>query len=695
MSKYENYSPEQLKEHFSKFLVNSWSYSSVSQFARNEKAFERSYIYGEKEASSASAISGNAYHTALEFFFRELMEGREAPDVITLRQKAYEFIDSIPDSAWKIQKTNPTVEAARTTATENATTLIDNFLSESRVYLAELDKVLHVEEKWECWLDINGVDIPLPCHMRVDVVFRLKDGRTVIVDHKSVTSYTDITALTMTRGKQAITYFKGYEKMTGCKADEIWFIENKISRNSTGEMQLRKFALQIDEDSQRLYEAMLYEPLRRLVQAVNDPDYVYTVNDSDSFTDKAEIYNFWTRTMIAEVSEFPGIREDKRDLISKRLKKVRDSSLAMVNPKVITAFQKTAKAFIPLDYSKTNMTRAEKIEHVLRSLGVSVQVKHEIEGYSSDTFLLEAAAGVKLGTVLKYDMDVANALGVSNVRINRSLVVHEGRSYLSIEANKPRTKDLLWDKRYLTDRKIPLGFDNYDNMVIWDLDNHSTPHMLTCGATGSGKSVLIRSTIAYAEDCVDRIIVMDPKNEFGALAGGNIEVFDDIADIEAEMKRLVEEMQSSKGAYMGHTLIIFDEFADAVQSARSGKELDIKEDEVTGYKKDGTPIIKQRVVGREKSLEENLRMLLQKGRSLGYRVLAATQRASTKVITGDSKVNFPVQVCFRVPKQVDSKVVIDEAGAETLTGKGDALIKSPEYLDRLVRFQGFFYKEEQ
>ena len=84
-------------------------------------------------------------------------------------------------------------------------------------------------------------------------------------------------------------------------------------------------------------------------------------------------------------------------------------------------------------------------------------------------------------------------------------------------------------------------------------------------------------------------------------------------------------------------------------------------------------------------------MLLQKGRSLGFRILAATQRASTEIITGDAKVNFPVQVCFRVPKALDSKVVLDEEGAESLQGHGDGLMRSPEYMD-IVRFQGFYYK---
>jgi DNA segregation ATPase FtsK/SpoIIIE-like protein len=84
-----------------------------------------------------------------------------------------------------------------------------------------------------------------------------------------------------------------------------------------------------------------------------------------------------------------------------------------------------------------------------------------------------------------------------------------------------------------------------------------------------------------------------------------------------------------------------------------------------------------------------MRILLQKGRSSGYRILAATQRASVKVITGDAKVNFPVQVCFRVPKDIDSIVVLDEPGAESLNGRGDGLIKSPEY-PGTVRFQAFY-----
>ena len=156
------------------------------------------------------------------------------------------------------------------------------------------------------------------------------------------------------------------------------------------------------------------------------------------------------------------------------------------------------------------------------------------------------------------------------------------------------------------------------------------------------------------------------------------------------MAKLVETMNHYvKNGIKSKTLILFDEFADAVSASRKGNELKIYETVVVGnYAKGGDKT--QRVcTGELKSLEENLKVLLQKGRSTGFRIVSATQRASVQVITGDAKVNFPVQICFRVPKEADSRVVIDEAGAESLAGRGDALMKSPEYNDT-VRFQAFY-----
>lgn len=690
MNKYSLMTPDELENHFSSFFIDSWSYSRVAQFARNEKEFERTAIHHEESRRSHSSVAGSAYHKALECYFTAIKKGAEPLALPELEKIAFEEIDMVPANAWKLGKTTPTVADCVTTASKTATALLSYFYAEKDLYESDIKEVLYIEAPFEEWVTINGVDIPLPCHARIDLVFKNHNDEVVIVDHKSKTTYTPDEEKALSFGKQGITYYKVLQAK-GVEAREIWFIENKISKNKDGSPQLRCHKIALDVNTIKLYEVLLYEPLKRMIEAVADPDYVYVLNDADNFVDKAVLYDFWARTQIMEIDDF-NIDPRKRDLMAKRMRKIRDASMASINPKVITTFRENAASFISYDLNTSNMTNSEKIEHILRTFGLNVQVAHLFEGYSSDTYLLEPGAGVKITSIVKYKMDIANALNVPAVTIDTNLYIHLGRAYVKIDAPKQGDKILNFSAEHIEGRRIPIGMDNFNNLVVWDLNNHATPHTLVCGATGSGKSVCIRSTIEAAKLMgVSDIVVFDPKYEFCHVDG--IEVYNDIEEIEEKMAKLVEDMQAAaKGKYKKDVLIIFDEFADAVQTARSGKELEVREEVVTGVYANGRPKKEKQVVRVDKSLEENLKILLQKGRSLGYRIMAATQRASVQVITGDAKVNFPVQICFRVPKALDSKVVLDEEGAEALSGAGDGLMRSPEYQNQLVRFQGFYCK---
>lgn len=689
MSLYRSYNADQIEELQSQFLIDSWSYSKVTTFARNEKAFEMSYIFGLRPKNSATTVAGNAYHEALQVFFNEYKNGNEL-SIAELEQVAYDYIDNVKGNEWKLQKTTPTIADCIVKATKTTNALLSNFMAEVKSYTDHIAEVLDVEVYLNEWVTINGVDIPMPCHCKIDLVILTKDDKRVIIDHKSKQAYTGEDEAVLAIGIQAITYIKSYEARTRSTIDEVWFIENKYSINKDKSPQLISFKVMLDENTRTLYESLLYEPLRRMVAATNDPDYVYMINDSDNYVDRAELYDFWARTMISEVDDF-NVDESKKELVSKRLKKIRDASSATVSPKVIREFKANASKFIQYDLSNTNMTPEEKIEHALRSFGIIVRVADKLEGWSCDTYLLEVSAGVKISSIHSHRLDISNALDVSNARIAPELMMYKGKSYVAIELSKKRVKDLNFDAGELYDKKIPLGKDNFGNTIIWDLDNHSTPHVLVCGATGSGKSVCIKSTIEYARLAyVDRIVIFDPKYEFTEYKSQGISVFNEIEDIEEQMSSLVEEMNILvKSGEKKKTLVVFDEFADAVAQSRRGKDLFIYENVRVGEYKDGRQKWKREKVGERKSLEENLKILLQKGRSSGFRIVAATQRASVKVITGDAKVNFPVQVCFRVPKEADSRVVIDEAGAEGLLGAGDGLIKSPEYND-VVRFQAYY-----
>lgn len=672
MSIYKGLSQDMLEEHFSQFLINSWSYSKVSTFARNEKAFEMQSIFGCGWKSSPSSVAGTAYHEAVESYFKALKQG-EKLDIVTLEEVAFDKVDMLPASDWKLGKTTPTVEECKKATFQTVSALLRNFLSEIETYLEDIKEILDVEVYCDEFLTINGVDIPLPCHALIDLVILTNEDKIAVVDHKSKKTFTSDEEMVMAIGRQAITYAKSYEAKTGKKVDSVWFVENKYSANKDKSPQVHAFKIDLDIDTERLYEALLYEPLKRMIQAVNDPDYVYLINDSDNLVDKAEMYDFWARTMISEVEDF-NVEETKKELVSKRLKKIRDSNIVAVNPTLIKKFRSNASQFIQYDMSGKDMTQEEKIEHILRSFGVIVKVAHKFEGYSSNTYLLEVSAGVKISSIHSHKLDIANALDVASVRIQPELKVYENKSYLVIEFTKKRDKLLKFDGKTAINGIVPLGRDNFNNEIVWDTNNPSTPHILICGSTGSGKSVEIRVIIEAGKLLqFDNIIILDPKYEFKKLISTRIAVYNEIEEIEAIMELLVGEMNNlAKNGSTQKTLIIFDEFADALAQSRTAKEL--------------------KNAGNVKSLEENLRILLQKGRSLGFRIVAATQRASVKVITGDSKVNFPIQICFRVNKAIDSKVVLDEEGAEGLSGKGDGLIKSPEYMET-VRFQSYYYEE--
>jgi len=691
MNKYKLLGQDEIDEMLSNYLIDSWSYSKVRSFASNEKAFEMQYIYRCYGKSSATTIAGQAYHGALCLYFLNLKDGI-VTDLIDLQSAAYKFIEDIPATWWKIQKTTPTIEECRNAAVKSVTQLLANFINEVKLYTDEIAEVLHVEKRFKVWIRVNGVDIPMPVTMELDLVIRTNDNKKVIIDHKSKKAFTDEDEIRFTSGKQAIIYVLGYEEEMEETIDEVWFIENKQSQNKDKSPQLVRQKTVMDDKTRRLYEALLYEPLKRMISAVGDPDYVYMINDNDNLTDKAELYDFWARTMIAEVDDF-NIPENKKALLKSRMRKIRDSSLATITPTVLRNFKAFTEEFIPYDFTNKNMTAQEKIEHILRSFGIITKVQYTFDGFSSATYLLSINAGVPIATIQKYRLDIANALDVPNVRIQKDLFVYEGKSYLAIESSTRKTALLAWSRDKLSGNRIPVGIDNLQQTIVWDMDNSSTPHMLVCGATGSGKSVFLKSTIEYALLAgVKDVYIFDPKHEFTQYAGGSITVATDIEDIEALMKMLVEDMEGRVKSHANYkTLVIFDEFADAVANSRKGNALKKYEMVQTGLRKDLSPKMERVLVDVDKSLEENLRILLQKGRSSGFRIIAATQRASTKVITGDAKVNFQCLLCFRVPKDIDSIVVLDEPGAEALNGRGDGLFKSPEYLN-MIRFQGF-YKE--
>src|SRR5579872_2602196 len=507
---YRKLEPEQQESLLSNFLVNSWSYSKVSSFARNQLAFEMQYIFGIYGKSGPTTIAGNAYHAALQVYFTQMMDGVHV-QLPELDACAFQYLEDVPANRWKLGKTTPTMEKAMEAALKTANNLLKHFYAERYTYEDDIAEVLAVELYTSEWLTVNGVDIPLPCNSAIDLVVRTKKGKIAIVDHKSKTVYTDEKEASLAIGPQAIIYALAYEAKTGTHVDEVWFMENKPSENKDKTAQIKPIRVELDDNTRRLYELLLYGNLKPMISAVKDPDHVYTVNLSDNFVDMAELLDFWSRVQICEVEDF-NIEESKKELVAKRLKKVKNANVQMIPPSVLKAFREKAATFIQYDYSVLNMTQQEKIEHVLRTFGIQTRVAHTFEGVSSNTFLLEVGAGTKVDAVKNKKMELANALDVEYVRMSKNLVVHAGKSFVGMEVKKERDGALFFNPDDLNGFKIPLGKDNFGNTIIWDLDNPATPHMLVCGATGSGKSFFIVNIIEYALLAgIEEIVIIYPK----------------------------------------------------------------------------------------------------------------------------------------------------------------------------------------
>jgi len=227
---------------------------------------------------------------------------------------------------------------------------------------------------------------------------------------------------------------------------------------------------------------------------------------------------------------------------------------------------------------------------------------------------------------------------------------------------------------------VPIGLDTRGESVVIDMASPTSPHLLIAGATGSGKSVCLNATIYGLIDRWDpdrlKLMMIDPKyvelSKFKYLDHLMKPVITDSYTAAVELYELIEEMDKryifmeSEGftdigqSTMGRIVLVVDEFADLV----SGRSV----------------------------LPDLIATLAQKGRAAGIHLILATQRPSVDVIDGVIKANFPTRIAFSVVTNTDSRVILDQSGAERLTGMGDGLLLNA---GTLTRFQGIYVSDKQ
>ncbi|HEX9026342.1 MAG TPA: DNA translocase FtsK 4TM domain-containing protein [Clostridium sp.] len=346
---------------------------------------------------------------------------------------------------------------------------------------------------------------------------------------------------------------------------------------------------------------------------------------------------------------------------------------------------------------KELIENANKLEEILSNFGVDAKVTQVTKGPSVTRFELQPSPGVKVSKIVNLSDDIALGLAASGIRIEAPI---PGKAAVGIEVpNGKQTpvflREVLENDEFINSKKklaFALGKDISGKCVVGDLSK--MPHTLIAGATGSGKSVCINSLIIsllykYNPDEV-KLLMVDPKvvelNVYNGIPHLLIPVVTDPKKAAAALNWAVNEMTNR-----------YKLFADCgVRNMESYNELFNKG--IIEHKIPYIVIIVDELADLmmvcPNDVEDYIGRLAQMARAAGMHLVIATQRPSVDVITGVIKANIPSRISFAVSSQIDSRTILDGAGAEKLLGKGDMLYY-PVGESKPLRVQGCFISEEE
>ncbi len=345
---------------------------------------------------------------------------------------------------------------------------------------------------------------------------------------------------------------------------------------------------------------------------------------------------------------------------------------------------------------------AEHLVETLKSFGVETRIVDISRGPTVTRYELQPCAGVKISRITALADDIALNLAAGNVRIeapipNKAAV---GIEVPNKEKNAVTIREILEAPEFMSAKSkltVALGKDISGNIITTDISK--MPHGLIAGATGSGKSVCTNSIIISLlyKNSPDELklllidpktvefepyngiphllvpVVTDPRKAAGALGWAVTEMekrYKMLSDRKVrnieEYNAFVETLQGDEDnevEKMPYIVIMIDEFADLMQTA-------------------------------SKEVEDSIARIAAKARAAGIHLLLATQRPSVDVITGVIKANIPTRIALTTSSQIDSRTIIDSAGAEKLLGRGDMLF-NPVGTSKPQRLQGCFVSNDE
>ena len=344
----------------------------------------------------------------------------------------------------------------------------------------------------------------------------------------------------------------------------------------------------------------------------------------------------------------------------------------------------------PRDQQATGRKLIETLGH----FGVEAKIVGVVSGPHVSLYELRLAPGIKVKKVTELANDLAYALASTDIRI---LAPIPGKQAVGVEVPNAKRRmvrlgDIYAGRPAKTSPLVAWLGKGIDGNAVWT-DLSKMPHVLVAGTTGSGKSgcvnAILSSILMQASPNEVRLVLVDPKqvelNHYEHVPHLLTPVVTSPRLAANVLSNLIGEMESRYGimsqarcrnleelnrarkkageAPLPHILCVIDELADLMMVAPA-------------------------------EVEDSIIRLAQKSRATGIHLVLATQRPSTDIITGTIKVNIPSRIAFAVSSQTDSRVILDQGGAESLLGQGDMLFRGPGS-SKLQRIQGAFITEDE
>jgi S-DNA-T family DNA segregation ATPase FtsK/SpoIIIE len=354
---------------------------------------------------------------------------------------------------------------------------------------------------------------------------------------------------------------------------------------------------------------------------------------------------------------------------------------------------------------------AQLIEDALRNFGIEVERGEIKTGPSVTQYSFRPAVGVKIAKILALQNDLSLALAAP-IRIEAPI---PGKSLIGIEVpNKSssfvRLRSILESKEFKNRKSnltIALGEDVSGNYIFGSLDK--MPHLMVAGATGTGKSVCVNAIITmllYQNSPEDlKFIMVDPKRVELSFYNGIAQLLTPVivenAKVVNTLKWAVSEMEKRYKLFQEVGVRDIISYKEKIKSGEKRKLVDAETGEVSEEDLKNIPYIvividelADLMGSHGKEVEGAIVRIAQMARAVGIHLIVSTQRPSVEVITGLIKANITTRISFQVATQIDSRTILDMAGAEKLLGNGDSLYLSANS-PKPQRIQGVFVTEKE